>query len=137
MKAIKRNNEDDGRGPPPVFPDGIQSYDDTPKLPGLYIGLFHGRQHKDARLKDWGHQGPLIGPLNYVQTTYGDRPRFSFVNPDDAQRFLSAFPELGGGVDEGDLPDLEDGMVKLGGYYYGDYTVFHHPPTPKKGNIHE
>ncbi|GEM_PF-912660 len=37
---------------------------------GLYLHLYHGRKDPDEDLEDWGSDGPVIGPLAYVHTTY-------------------------------------------------------------------
>ena len=37
----------------------------------VYLYLFHGRATPDEDVEDWGCEGPAIGPLDYVHTTYG------------------------------------------------------------------
>lgn len=37
----------------------------------VYLYLFHGRASIDQDMTDWGAEGPKIGPLSYVHTTYG------------------------------------------------------------------
>lgn len=78
--------------------------------PGLYLGLFHGRKSSDEELDGWGENGPVIGPLQYVHTTYVSHIRFCPVGEPDAI----------------DLKIRED-MVEFHGMYYGDWTVFEHP----------
>jgi hypothetical protein len=36
----------------------------------VYLHLFHGRKSPDEQLDDWGEDGPVLGPLKYVHTTY-------------------------------------------------------------------
>jgi hypothetical protein len=42
----------------------------VPDIPQLYLHLYHGRKDPDENLEDWGSEGPVIGPLAYVHTTY-------------------------------------------------------------------
>lgn len=80
------------------------------KLPnGMYIGMFHGRKTPDEEVEGWGFNGPVIGPLKWVHTTYRDHIRFCHVDDHD-------------GVD---LTFFED-MLMYDGKYYGDFTVFLH-----------
>lgn len=58
--------------------------------PGLYLRLFHGRDDADATLHDWGHNGPMFGPLRYVHATYASEIKFAF---EDAADWALAFPE--------------------------------------------
>ena len=37
----------------------------------VYLHLFHGRDALEQDLDTWGREGPTIGPLSYVHTTYG------------------------------------------------------------------
>jgi len=88
--------------------------------PGTYLGLFHGRATKEENLDDWGTNGPIIGPLEYCHTTYGDITRFRLR--DDVDR--EAHAALLGDSDLEQDFCLEDGMLKIGGVFYGDWTVF-------------
>src|SRR3546814_12855013 len=38
----------------------------------------------DLDMDDWGFDGPTIGPLDYVHTTYGDNIKLCFTNHADA-----------------------------------------------------
>lgn len=84
--------------------------------PGVYLGLFHGRKTPDEQLDGWGENGPVIGPLAYVHTTYLTHIRFCPVGEDDPT----------------DLNIIED-MVEFDGMYYGDWTVFFHNPDAAAG----
>ena len=68
----------------------------------LYIKLFHGRKTKEEDMDDWGFDGPVIGPLPYVHTTYA-----SCIHIGDTT----------------DDIEIEDGLVKYDGAYYGDWSV--------------
>jgi hypothetical protein len=37
----------------------------------LFVDLFHGRDHLDQDMQDWGYHGPVLGPFCAVQNTYG------------------------------------------------------------------
>ena len=36
----------------------------------VYLELFHGRKTVTELLEDWGTEGPILGPLKFVHTTY-------------------------------------------------------------------
>ncbi len=72
----------------------------------LYIKLFHGRTDPAQDMDDWGSDGPIFGPYNYIHTTYTCSIKM--------------------GLDNGKVHDLyvmED-MVYYNGVYYGDWSVF-------------
>lgn len=110
------------------------AYGDDPKQlkPGLYIGLFHGRNSPDEILDDWGFAGPVIGPVDYAHMTYACDLKFS-MSAEDFERY---FPEVATDwkakgctpADEFDhyLP-VQNGLVVFDGCYFGDFTVFHRP----------
>jgi hypothetical protein len=94
------------------------------RKPGLYLGLFHGFKNEDERGKanDWGSNGPLIGPLTYVHTTYASHIHIRFPeNSLDYQKY--GFKD-----NEVDLEIDKEGCVKFGRKQYGDWTVF---PIPE------
>jgi len=92
----------------------------TPKETGMYLKLFHGREDPDEALEDWGFDGPTVGPLVWAHTTYKSHFRVRLVHPMDWEAM--GFPTY----DE--EPDFEfhDDMIKFGGYYYGDWSLFFH-----------
>ena len=107
-------------------PQGIRIYNqDDPPEAGLYIGLFHGRWSHDEVLEDWGFNGPIIGPLEYVHTTYASHIKFEFVHPADAIRFDRA---LGVNRHFSELCWDRHDLVPCNGALYGDMTVFYHSP---------
>jgi hypothetical protein len=80
-------NNDQGQAEP-----GLPTYgsdEDNAKLkPGLYLGLFHGRDSKDEVLHDWGYNGPAIGPLKFAHTTYASEIKLEFVDHEDWKRYF-------------------------------------------------
>lgn len=62
-------------------------YGVRPSKPGLYLGLFHGRDTANQTMHDWGFDGPAIGPLRYFHTTYSCSVHVEFVSPADALLF--------------------------------------------------
>ena len=114
-------------------------YGDQPHKPGLYLGLLHGRNDPADQMNDWGFNGPAIGPLNWVHTTYACDIKIEFENPEDAEVYFEEgrkFQEL----------KLDEDLLVFDGKYYGDYTVYYvkaedcGPPTdtfrqnPRRGN---
>jgi len=104
--------------------------EDTPAKPGLYLVLFHGREHPAELLGDWGANGPMIGPLEYVHTTYATEVKFEFESTEDHDRYFKrevASSTLNGVPlsyrIEADLAVIGD-LLKYGGMYYGDWSVF-------------
>lgn len=95
-------------------------YSETKGLkPGLYLGMMHGRDTPDENMSDWGFNGPVIGPLNYVHTTYGTELKLEFVDESDRIKYF--------GHRLMEVIDVHsDGMLMYGGKYYGDWTVFYH-----------
>ena len=72
----------------------------------LYLKLFHGREDPAQDMNDWGTDGPIFGPYNYIHTTYVFHIKM--------------------GLDSGDVHNLyvmED-MIHYDGMYYGDWSVF-------------
>jgi hypothetical protein len=54
--------------------------------PGMYVALFHGRDDPDTDMDDWGFDGPVIGPLEYVHTTYAADVKLRFIGGQTAAR---------------------------------------------------
>ncbi len=72
----------------------------------LYLRLFHGRSDPAEQLDDWGSDGPVFGPYQFVHTTYTYHVKLG--KPDGTFDELSVF----------------DDMLYYGGVYYGDWSVF-------------
>lgn len=90
--------------------------------PGLYLGLFHGFHSEEERsnANAWGADGPLIGPLEQVLTTYMCNIRIFFSSLEDAKLY---------GFDDVEVflhVDKEDCIV-FGDMQYGDWAVLNLP----------
>ena len=59
-------------------------YGIRPQKPGMYLGLFHGRDTPNQVMNDWGFDGPALGPLIYFHTTYACSVNLQFTSPSDA-----------------------------------------------------
>ena len=70
-----------------------------------YLHLYHGRDNPQEELEDWGSKGPVFGPYESIQVTYGSHIKM----------------HTGAGFD-----DLvwQDELVYYDGIYYGDMEVF-------------
>lgn len=86
---------------------------DALKTPGMYLRLFHGRENPGADMYDWGFDGPILGPLNFVHTTYGDNIKVEFASGANRR-----------GLEENLHFDLFEDMIEFEGNYYGDWSVF-------------
>lgn len=103
----------------------------SPEVKALYLRLYHGRRDPDAQLEDWGSEGPVIGPLAYVHTTYMCDVRFAAA-PAVMERFfpsvIAEWRERGFSNASGPLCDWQftvvDDLIEYDGVYYGDWTVF-------------
>jgi hypothetical protein len=100
----------------------VLAEDDRPKRPGLYLAVLHGRSTVASQMNGWGSAGPLLGPLEYVHTTYSVTIRIKFVSKKVEAAFFEdpAFPE------PQDLT-VSKGMLLYNGMYYGDWTVLYVP----------
>lgn len=94
-----------------------------PAKPGLYLAFFHGRREPNERMKDWGFDGPLIGPLEWFHTVYAATLRIQFLALEDEQEYFAkpCFPEAQ------DM-DIHDDLAVYAGAFYSDWTVFVVPP---------
>ena len=81
----------------------------------LYLHLFHGRTSPEERLSDWGSDGPWIGPLKAVRTTYAHTIKLMFCQAEDAAKF-------GLNVDQPWL-HVREQMLLHGGVYYGEWEI--------------
>ena len=83
----------------------------------MYLGLFHGRHDPDDQMIDWGFNGPLIGPLEFVHTTYTNDIKLGFEKDADAKRYFPTQIEH--------LLNINGDMVLFADKFYGDWTVFY------------
>jgi hypothetical protein len=72
----------------------------------VYIRLFHGRTDPGKDMDDWGLDGPVFGPFEFVHTTYSLHVK---CGKTDGNCF--------------ELHCFED-MLYYDGVYYGDWSVF-------------
>ena len=77
----------------------------------VYIHLYHGRTSIDEKLDDWGWNGPVLGPYESIQLTYG-----THIKMHKADHFE-------------DLGVVED-LIFYDGYYYGDASIFSSDDVP-------
>jgi hypothetical protein len=95
----------------------LPHYGTKPEQPGLYLGLFHGRHDPEDQMIEWGFNGPLIGPLAFVHTTYTHNIKLGFTNEIDAKRFFSTQVHQ--------MLTVSEDMVLFDSKIYGDWTVFY------------
>jgi hypothetical protein len=119
---------------PQTNTEAMPVYGVRPSKPGLYLGLFHGRNTADQAMHGWGFDGPAIGPLRYFHTIYACSVHVEFVSPTDAQLFTGTHDMLM------DL-QLNGDLLCFGGKLYGDWTVYwvspeecHRPPDTFRQN---
>jgi hypothetical protein len=93
-------------------------YGDAPTKPGLYLGLLHGRHDPKEQMNEWGFNGPLVGPLKWVHTTYLHDIKIEFETElDAAVYFKDPYPSV--------QLDIRDDLLIFQNKYYGDWTVFY------------
>ena len=73
----------------------------------LYIRLFHGRDDPCQSMDDWGTDGPVFGPYEFVHTTYTTEVKLGDGKKDCC-----------------DILFFFEDMLFYGGVYYGDWSVF-------------
>lgn len=98
-------------------------------LPGMYLHLFHGRTDPEEDMDDWGSDGPTIGPLAYVHTTYATDVRICFLDTGTELQFFPPLPAVGNKPPHAAFPgprdiNFHDDMMLFDGIYYGDWSVF-------------
>ena len=80
--------------------------------PGLYLKLLHGRTDPEARMQDWGFDGPWIGPLKWVHVTYLNNINLGFNSDSCTGPMTSSDPLYFIGA-----------FVFYEGKYYGDWDI--------------
>ena len=71
----------------------------------IYLRLFHGRTDPNQDMNEWGLDGPVLGPYEFVHTTYALNLK---LNKNGACNELFCYED----------------MVYYEGAYYGDWSVF-------------
>ncbi|TAH13741.1 MAG: hypothetical protein EAZ11_02620 [Curvibacter sp.] len=102
--------------------DAIPEYGQSPAKPGLYLGLFHGRDDPNQKMDGWGFNGPTIGPLVWCHTTYANDVKIEFESECDAKRYFRDH------LTQQDF-GIKGDMLIYAGKYYGDWTVYYVPPS--------
>jgi hypothetical protein len=72
--------------------------------------LFHGRATVTEQLEDWGSEGPILGPLKFVHTTYASDIKVELADGSDGVLRLAGE----------EVPDL----LYYDQVFYGDWSVF-------------
>ena len=72
----------------------------------VYLKLFHGRKDPTEDMDDWGSEGPIFGPYNYIHTTYAHHIK------------------MGRNLDRADELLTLDDLIYYDGMFYGDWSVF-------------
>ena len=73
----------------------------------LYIRLFHGRTDPEQDMDDWGTDGPVFGPYNYVHTTYSHHLKRGKSDNYSDELYVN-----------------QEDLLYYDGVYYGDWSVF-------------
>jgi hypothetical protein len=80
----------------------------------VYLELLHGTETTDrSQLDRWGEQGPILGPLAWVHTSYAGDVRCCPLDPDGKPNDYAA----------ADLRVTEECLLYYDGMYYGDWSV--------------
>lgn len=66
----------------------LPTYGEMPVRPGMYLGLLYGRDQPQQQMNDWGFNGLMIGPLQWVHTTSASTIRVAFESAADGQRYF-------------------------------------------------
>ena len=80
--------------------------------PTMVLHLWHGRRTVDEDMNDWGFEGPTIGPLVGLQSTYYHTWRVDFVTSESQKLWQ---PRLGWHVwDDGvlEMPEVSE-MIRI------------------------
>lgn len=88
----------------------------------VYLHLFHGRDTLEQDMEDWGTDGPVIGPLYHVHTTYSTEVKFATDYDTFTKWFPTQHAEDDGYRCEGYIP-VAEGLLFHDGVYYGDWSV--------------
>ena len=106
---------------PEIAKPKMPEYGQSPAKPGLYLGLFHGRDDPNQTMDGWGFHGPAIGPLEWCHTTYAHEIKLAFESKGDEKTYFAddCVQTVIGFLDD---------MVVFEGKYYGDWTVYYVNP---------
>lgn len=88
----------------------------------VYLYLFHGRDRPDQDMDAWGREGPAIGPLAYVHTTYGGDVKLRGARDVMERFFPNTEIHFHDGYGEHAI-QLDGDCLPHGGTLYGDWSV--------------
>lgn len=100
----------------------------------VFLHLFHGRNDIAEDMDDWGFDGPHIGPLKYVHTTYACDIKFSASQVVMDKFFPGEVAYFYNGNGDHHLT-IEDGCIIYQGKFYGDWSVHANHDEAMKNNI--
>ncbi len=86
----------------------------------LYLKLFHGRDSPNQDMDDWGFEGPTIGPLSFVHTTYATDIKVCFANEETERKF---FPNNTLSYPDSVTFPVVEACIEFNGKFYGDWSV--------------
>lgn len=86
---------------------------------GLYLELTHGFKTEEDRAaaNAWGANGPALGPLLWVHTTYAQTVGICFVDIDTAKSFGFCATDI--------MVDIINDCFPYKGMLYGDWSVYY------------
>jgi hypothetical protein len=76
----------------------------------VYLILIHGRSDPDENMDDWGANGPVLGPFDYVHTTYAADVKVTGSVGADGKEFEDSLYII-------------NNLLYYDGVYYGDWSV--------------
>lgn len=88
----------------------------------VYLYLFHGRDSIDQDMNAWGCEGPAIGPLAYVHTTYAGEVKLRGARDVMERFFPNTEIHFHDGFGEHAI-QLAGDCLPHDGKFYGDWSV--------------
>jgi len=98
-------------------------------MTGIFLKLFHGRDSPKEDMDDWGYDGPTIGPLQYVHTTYATDVKVCFADAETERKF---FPDETPCFPDSRQFPINDDCIEFDKKLYGDWSVFDSTLTGNK-----
>ena len=96
------------------------------------LHLSHGRDALEQDLDTWGREGPTIGPLSYVHTTYGSDVKLRGAREVMEKHFPDAQIHFHDGYGEHAI-QLDGDCLPHGGTLYGDWSICGAEPLRARG----
>lgn len=88
----------------------------------VYLYLFHGRATAAQDMDTWGSEGPTIGPLTYVHTTYATEVKIRGTREVLEKYFPDAEIHFHDGYGDHAI-QLDGDCLPYAGKVYGDWSV--------------